>query len=61
MLPFFFLCIQCVFTIKVTLGEEIVQWGNFKYPYSQLLVLYRLLKSNTQLFFLFLMFLIHGT
>lgn len=50
----FFLSLYSVcFYHKVTLGEEIVQWGNFKYPYSQLLVLYRLLKSNTQLFSFF--------
>lgn len=29
-------------TYRVTWGEEVVQRGHFKYPYSQLLVLYRL-------------------
>lgn len=53
----FFLSVYSVcLNHKVTLGEEIVQWGNFKYPYSQLLVLYRLLKSNTQLLLCFIWF-----
>lgn len=38
---------------KVTLGEEVSQWETFKYPYSHLLALYWLLKSNTQLLSLF--------